>query len=498
MFPLLSTQGIKKTFPGVKALDDVSIAIEKGQIHSIVGENGAGKSTLMNIFMGIHHPDKGKILYNGKEIIINSPIDAQKVGIGIVPQELNLVPHLSVSENINLGLLPTKGKVFTLVDKKKQDIIAKNAINQLNPDIYINAMADSLSVANQQLVQIARVLAFGAQIIIFDEPTASLTGKETDNLLEIIKKLKSNNVAIFYISHRLEEVMLISDKISVMRDGSLVSSFKPSQININGLVDEMVGRKITKTENNRNYDVKENPVVLEVKDFSRKNEFKDINFTLHEGEILGISGLVGSGRTELALSIFGKTKPDKGEISVNGKKVVINHPRNALDLGVAYVPEERRVLGIIPLLSVEKNMSLSRLSYYFKKGRINDNLIKSDVLKYIESLGIKVSSTKQRIKNLSGGNQQKVIIARCLLSNCKILILDEPTRGIDVNGKQEIHDLLRFLTTKGYSIIVISSEMEEVLDLSDRILIMHEGIKKGEVLSKQATQEKIMQIALTN
>lgn len=495
---LLKTRNINKSFPGVKALTDVSISIHPGEIHSIIGENGAGKSTLMNVLMGIYQPDSGEIFFENKEITVSSPFYAQKMGIGIVPQELNLVPDMSVSENIVLGMFPLKKGLLPVVDKVKQNQISREAIAKLNPNIDIHSKANKLSVANQQLVQIARVLAFGAKLIILDEPTASLTEKESQQLFRAIQDLKKDNVAIFYISHRLEEIMMLSDSISVMRDGCLIETIKPSETTIKQLVNSMVGREIKSEQKQRAHSKEDRPVILEVKGLTRKDEFKNINFVLHEGEILGISGLVGSGRTELANAIFGKTSPDEGEIVLRGEKVVHKHPYDAINNHMAYVPEERRQMGIIPLLDVAKNMSLSHLSHYFIHGRIKDKEINRDVYKYINTLGIKLSSINQKIRNLSGGNQQKVIIARCLLAQSNIIILDEPTRGIDVQAKQEIHDLLSEITKTGVSIIVISSELEEILNISDRIMVMHEGLKKGEILTSEANQEKIMQIALTN
>ena len=481
----------------MKALDSVSISAEDGKIHSIVGENGAGKSTLMNVLMGIYQPDNGQIFYKGESVRIHSPVDAQKLGIGIVAQELNLVPNMSIAENITLGMFPLKKGVIKRVDNLRQIEIAQKTIDKLNPDIQVQQKAKSLSVANQQLVQIARVLSFGAELIIFDEPTASLTDKESEQLFKVIHELKDSGTTIFYISHRMNEIMALSDSISVMRDGCLIDTVSPESTTIDQLVSLMVGRALHKNERAVNESKVSNPIVFSVRNLTRKKEFTDVSFDLHEGEILGISGLVGSGRTELANAIFGMTSPDSGVMLLNGKEITHRHPKDAINHHIAYVPEERRQMGIIPLLSVAKNMALSHTSHYFHHGMIDDVQLNNDVSSYINSLGIKVSSNHQQIKNLSGGNQQKVIIARCLLAKSKIIILDEPTRGIDIQAKQEIHNLLRQLTETGVSIIVISSELEEILDISDRIMVMHEGEKKGEIEAQEATQEKLMHIALT-
>jgi len=489
------THGINKHFPGVHALKDVSLGIEKHQIHAIIGENGAGKSTLMNIFMGVHQPDSGTIYFKGEKITINSPIDAQRIGIGIVPQELNLVPHMSVAENITLGSYPKK--LNGLIDKKLQIDIAKKAIANLDDRIDVTKKTYELSTAQQQMVQIAHVLTLGAEIIIFDEPTASLTKTESDHLFKLIMRLKSEGVAIFYISHRLEEIIQLADIVSVLRDGKYVITLDARRTSKQEMVNHMVGREISSTILAREYDLQGKKPVLEVDNLTKKGEFENVSFILHEGEILGLSGLVGAGRTELALAVYGYSKPDQGVIKVYDRKVEHKHPKDAIKNDLAYIPEERRRQGIFPELSVAENMAMPRLKDYVKRGRIVTKSIAQDVRQFIDKLNIKIASQNQRIKNLSGGNQQKVIISRWLLVGSKILILDEPTRGIDVNAKLEIHQLLRALTEKGLSILLISSEMEEVLSLSDRILVMHEGHAKGLVNAKDSTQESLLQIALS-
>ena len=489
------TKGINKYFPGVHALKDVSIGIEKHQVHAVIGENGAGKSTLMNIFMGMYQPDAGDMYFKGKKVTIASPVDAQKLGIGIVPQELNLVPNMSVAENITLGAYPLRSS--GLIDKNRQIEIAIKAISTLDARIDVRQKARVLSTAQQQLVQIAHVLTFGAQIIIFDEPTASLTTTESEHLFKLIGRLKEEGAAIFYISHRLDEILLLADTISVLRDGKHVGRLDARNTSKQEMVNLMVGREIVSTLESREYNTENRKPVLEVCGLTRKGEFEDISFTLHDGEILGVSGLVGAGRTELAMAVYGYTKADHGSVKIFDKVVAHKHPNEAIANNLAYIPEERRQQGIFPELSVAENMGMPKLKDYLKRLGIDFKALSADVQEYIGKLNIKVSSQSQKIKNLSGGNQQKVIIARWLLAGSKILILDEPTRGIDVNAKEEIHQLLRTLTENGLSILLISSEMEEVLNVSDRIVVMHEGKGKGIVKAKESTQESLLQLALS-
>jgi ABC-type sugar transport system ATPase subunit len=493
---VLEVKQISKRFPGVQALSDVSVSLYEGEVHAIIGENGAGKSTLMNIIFGLIQPDSGEIFRNGQKVTIHRPIDAQHIGIGIVPQELNLVPLLSVMENITLGMAPCKISGMIL-DWKRMETQAKQALEQIGEFIAPQAIVADLSTAQQQLVQIARALAFGAKILIFDEPTSSLTLQETENLFKVIKKFQRQGGSVFYISHRLEEILEIADRVTVLRDGWKVKELDAQATNLHEMVKYMVGREIEEVQRSAVFAPTEKQVVLKVERLSRAGEFREITFELHAGEILGLAGLVGAGRTELVKCIYGDTTPDTGSLSIYSKRVFYQSPREAISDNLAYVPEERRKLGIFPLLDVRENITMPILSKLTRFLRIDRQRERAYVREYIQKLDIRTPHIYQQIQNLSGGNQQKAILARWLLTGCKILILDEPTRGIDVNAKAEIYNLLRNLVAQGIAIIFISSELQEVINIADRILIMHEGNLKGEVLARQTSQEEILRIALS-
>ncbi len=492
---VFSAENISKSFPGVQALNSVSINIRRSEVHSIIGENGAGKSTLMKIIFGLYTPDSGELYSHGKRVTIDSPLAAQNLGIGIVPQELNLVPNLSVKENIFLGSQPMSHTPY-IIDKKSLKEKALAVIARLGVHIDPDLPVKALSSAYQQLIQVARALAFGAEILIFDEPTASLTLKETERLFEIIHKFTDDGGSIFYISHRLEEILTISDRITVFRDGNYITELSPKATTKEEMVNQMVGRKIDQTQVRRQYSAEGKPVVLETRGLTRAAEFEDVSFKLHQGEILGFSGLVGAGRTELALTIFGYNRADKGDIIINGKLLKPRHTSEVIRHKLAYVPEERRRQGIFSLLSVRKNMTFPILREFCHKGCISSREEAALVSDFVTKLNIKLASQDQKIQFLSGGNQQKVILSRWIASKSEIIILDEPTRGIDVNAKNEIHQLMKELAEQGVSIIVISSDLEEVINLSDRIIIMHEGLVKGEVSAATTNQEEIMNIAL--
>ncbi len=494
--PILEMKEIWKSFPGVQALKNVNATLHEGEVHALVGENGAGKSTLMNVAFGLIQPDSGSIYRNGQKVVIDSPIVAQKLGIGIVPQELNLVPHLSVVENILLGMEPCKYHSKTFIRWGEMYRKAKEILDRLGENIPLKQVVDSLSVAQQQTVQIARALAFGARILILDEPTASLTLNEIRSLFTIIQYFREEGGAIFYISHRLEEILEITDRISILRDGEKIIELDPKQTTIDEIVKHMVGREAVKIQKPPSFDYSNKKVVLKVENLTHKGELEDISFELYEGEILGLAGLVGAGRTELARCIFGDIKPTSGIITVYSRKVSRFAPWEGIRNNIAYLPEERRKLGIFSFMNIAENMTLPILNRYARMGSLNKKQEVRDVEQMIHDLNIKTPNYKQEIQNLSGGNQQKVILARWLLAGCKILILDEPTRGIDVNAKVEIHNLLRGLIKEGISIVFISSELQEVIDIADRIIVMHEGNKKGEIDGHRATQEDVMKIAL--
>jgi ABC-type sugar transport system ATPase subunit len=489
---LLSMQKITKLFPGVKALDNVDFAIDKGEIHGLIGENGAGKSTLMKILMGIYKADKGKILYKGKTVAIQSPQDAIMLGIGMVPQELNLNPYVSVAENIFLGNEFTNQ--FGHIDWNKTREEAQKVMQMVGLYIDPKLIINKLSIAQRQLVQLSRVLATGAELLIFDEPTASLTTTEINALLSLLKKLKQKGKSIIYISHRLEELFAITDRMTVMRDGRVVTVSRTADATMDFLITQMAGREVTK-QKRINHSVSTD-YILQVQNFSRKNEFKNISFDVKKGEVFGIGGLIGAGRTELISSIFGITQRDSGTVIFDGRKVNITDPAAAIRIGMGYVPEERRAQGIFPELSVQENIVVSIFRKLFNKLRINTDKAEEISQNYVDSLDVKVPNLKTKISSLSGGNQQKVILARWLASKSKLLFLDEPTRGIDVNAKSEIYDLIRQLTAEGMSFVVVSSEQDELLLLTDRILIMHEGVAKGIVNTSEIEKKDILEIAL--
>jgi len=493
---ILEMKNIYKHFPGVQALTDVSIDLKQREVHAIIGENGAGKSTLMNILFGLIRADKGEVFRNQIKVNINSPIIAQELGIGIVPQEINLVPLFSVKENILLGIAPSKMNRL-VVDWKAMTKKAEDILVQIGEDIDPHKILYKLTTAQKQLVQIARALAFGAEILIFDEPTSSLTLKETKELFDKIERFKNQGGSVFYISHHLEEILKISNRVTVLRDGEKIKTLNTKESNKQEMIRYMVGNDMEKATKQFVYDYKDKAVVLKVDNLSRKNEFHNISFKLYHEEILGIAGLVGAGRTELIRCIFGDTIPDSGFIYINSNNVNLKSPRDAIRNKIAYLPEERRSMSILPQLSVKENISISILNKLVRLFSINRKKEKEYVEEYINKLNIKTPNLNQLIKNLSGGNQQKAILGRWLLTKCKILLLDEPTRGIDVKAKAEIHHLLKILTKQGVSIIYISSELQEVIDISDRILIMHEGKFKGEIKSSCANQEKLLEMALS-
>ena len=489
-------RNVSKQFPGVLALADVSVKFREREIHGIVGENGAGKTTLVNTIMGLHRPDQGRLLLFGKDVHFHRPADALAAGLGMVPQELNLVPHMSVIENIMLGAAPcSAGGV--LVDWPAMQARSREALQRIGADVDLNAETVSLPVAQQQLVQIARALALGARLLILDEPTASLSLPEAERLLGLIVQLRTNGCAIIYISHRLKEVLSISDRVTVMRNGRLVTELARGDASETDLIRHMIG-KVSKTEApERRAAVQDRELALEVDGLTRKGEFYEISFCLHAGEILGVAGLVGAGRTELARCLFADTRRDKGQIRIAGREVWHANPADAIADGVAYVPEERKRFGIFPLLDVAENMTMATMRQFLRRGRIDRRLTSAATAEYIAKLAIRTAGQDQLVAELSGGNQQKVILGRWLLTGCSILILDEPTRGIDVNAKFEIHALLRRLAEGGMAILVISSEMDELLALSDRILVMHEGRLKGEMTASEANQEKLLTLAMS-
>jgi ribose transport system ATP-binding protein len=487
-------EGIEKSFPGVHALSQCQFELRPGEVHALVGENGAGKSTLMKVLAGVYAKDAGRVLYKGKEVEIHNPRAAQQLGISMIHQELNLMPHLTVAQNMFIGREPRQGVKFML-DEKAINAQAEQvfALMRLNIDPHVKVR--DLTVAKQQMVEIAKALSFNSEVLIMDEPTAALTDTEIDELFRIIRDLRAKGVGVVHISHRLEELKLISDRITVMRDGKYIDTVKTHDAPIDQIISMMVGRTIFESTP----EVPEKPseeVVLEVKHLNRGNIIRDVNFQLKKGEILGFSGLVGAGRTEVARAVFGADPIDSGDIFVNGTKVHIGSPSDAVQHGIGYLSEDRKRYGLALGMNVEENVVLASFKKFLSAfGRVNRSKIRATAEQYVKVLAIKTPSVQQKVKNLSGGNQQKVIIGKWLTADTNILIFDEPTRGIDVGAKSEIYHLLNNLAQQGKSIIMISSELPEILRMSHRVIVMCEGRITGELNIAEATQEKIMQYA---
>ncbi len=491
---LLHFKNITKTFPGVKALDDVSFSINKGEIHSILGENGAGKSTLMKILMGIYKAEQGSIILNNKEINPNNPHEAQNLGIGIVPQELNLVSQITVAENITLGT--EIGGLFTKINWEDKYRKAKEITELLNINVNLKDITSNLSPGQQQMIQIARIIVLNCDVLLLDEPTATLTANETDLLFDLLKKLKNEGKTIIFISHKLEEVFEISDRITVLRDGKYITTKNVNEVNNEDVIKYMVGRKL-ELFNYNDEEYSTGKKILEVKNLYSNNGTEGVSFEVNEGEIIGFSGLVGAGRTELVNAIFGVDNILKGEIYFNGKKVLINSPKEAIDLGLGLIPEERRSEAILPMMNVKENITLPTIDKLKNKiNFINKHSEEKLVEEYIDKISIKTPSIYQKIANLSGGNQQKVILARWLAKKCKLIIFDEPTRGIDIGAKQEIHKLIRELAKNGIGIIVISSELPELFSLTSKLYVMKKGRIISSFITKETSQEEIMNCIL--
>lgn len=488
---LVKMEGIDKSFPGVHALNKCRFELRKGEVHALIGENGAGKSTLMKVLAGIYQRDEGSILYKGQEINIRSPKEAQQLGIGIIHQELNLMPHLTVAENIYIGREHMSGM---FLDNKKTRSEAGKLLESLHINIRPATKMQDLSVAKQQMVEIAKALSFKSEVLIMDEPTAALTESEIEDLFTFIRKLKQQGVGIVYISHRMDELKKISDRITVMRDGQYVETVNTADTEIDHIIKAMVGRVIYEEPKTSSTVAADAPVVLKVQNL-KSREVKNVSFELKKGEILGFAGLMGAGRTETARLICGADPMSSGDIYVDGKKVDINDPRDAVKCGIGYLSEDRKRYGLAVGLSVTNNAVLSSLDDFTSFGLISNKKTKAAANKYIKKINIKTPSNEQLVKNLSGGNQQKVVLAKWLIRDSSILIFDEPTRGIDVGAKSEIYKLMNELVNEGKSIIMISSELPELLRMSDRIAVMCEGSITGFLDIKDATQEKIMKLA---
>ncbi|MFC7440298.1 sugar ABC transporter ATP-binding protein [Laceyella putida] len=489
---ILEMVNISKEFPGVKALNNVQLKVRKGTVHALMGENGAGKSTLMKILIGIYRPDDGVITFDGEQLNLSNIKNALDKGISMIHQELSPIPHMTVAENIFLGREPSYG-LTGWVKAKELEANTRKLFEKLEIDIDPNAKMVDLSIANTQMVEIAKAISHHSKLIIMDEPTSAITEKEVNHLFKIIRSLKKEGVSIIYITHKMDELAQITDEITVLRDGKVVGTKPSDHVTKEQLIEMMVGRELNQVFNKKPAEITE--TALSVNNLSKKGKFEDVSFEVRKGEIIGFAGLMGSGRTEVMESVFGITPPDSGEIFVGGEKVVIRSPRDAIKYGMGLLTEDRKLTGLFLPLSVQDNMITVNIDEYTKSGFLKQKRIQSDCQKQAEQLAIKTPSLNQTMKYLSGGNQQKALIARWMLHDPDILFLDEPTRGIDVGAKSEIYQLIFNLANKGKAIVVISSELPEILGLSDWIIVMHQGKKMGELNRDEATQEKIMQLA---
>ncbi len=489
--PYLEMKGITKRFPGVLALDNIDFSVELGKVIALVGENGAGKSTLMKILSGILTKDQGEILIEGKQVEIDGPLTARNLGISIIYQELMDITNMNIAENIFIGREKRKG---LFADKKEMHEQAKELLTRVALDIDPQTKVAKLSTAQRQMIEVAKALSVDAKVIIMDEPTSSLTETETEVLFQIIDRLKKENVAIVFISHRMNEITRISDEVAVMRDGQMVGRLNKDEIDEQRIISMMVGREINDIFAKEEAEISD--IALEVKNLNT-DFLKDISFHVRKGEVLGFAGLVGAGRSEVMRAVFGIDKKESGEIFIHGKKVEIRNTVDALNHGIGFVPENRKEQGLVLGMSVRSNASLAALNKISKLNFIDKKKEVELADKYIKDFQIRTPSREQLVQNLSGGNQQKVVISKWMATKPDILILDEPTRGVDVGAKKEIHLLMSQLAKQGVAVIMISSELPEVIGMSDRIVVMHEGRIKGEITRDNASQESIMRTALS-
>jgi len=483
-------RGMSKAFPGVQALQSVDLDLHAGEVHAVVGENGAGKSTLMKILAGVNHADAGSVRLQSRPIQNANPRQALERGVTMIHQELNLAPNLSVAENVFLGRAPTRGG---LIDWSRLYADAEALAARLGIELDVRARVEDLSVARQQTVEIAKALSLDARVIIMDEPTSALTERETEALFDIIARLKGQGVAIAYISHRLDEIFRVADRVTVLRDGRLVGTLPIGEATPPRLIGMMVGRELTTLFPKEAVEIGQ--PVLEVRHLRRTGVLDDISFVLRHREILGLAGLVGAGRTELVRGLFGADPLNAGEILIQGRPVHIRSPRDAISLGLGFVTEDRKLQGLVLGMTVRENETLASLAQISRAGLLDTNRETTLAARLVEQLGVRTPSLEQEVANLSGGNQQKVVIAKWLATQPRILILDEPTRGIDVGAKAEVHALMSRLAHDGVSILMISSELPEILGMSDRILVMRQGRVTGEFTREQASQEAIMACA---
>jgi ABC-type sugar transport system ATPase subunit len=490
---IVKIEGLRKEFPGVVALDDVNLSIRKGEVHALVGENGAGKSTLIKVLAGVYKANKGKIFIDYKNVEFNHPLEALKAGISVTFQDLSLFPNLSVAENIAISKKIEAGeKLINWTEFRK---IAEEAIKTLDVNIEVNQKLGYLSIGNRQMIAIARAVVNDAKLLILDEPTASLAKEEISALFKIIDKLKKQEISVLFVSHKLDEIFEVADRISVLRDGKYIGTYNRDDITEDELISYMVGRKVIYSKYPKR---KSDEPMLEVNNLSKKNNFKDISFTLNKGEILGVTGLVGAGRTEVVQAIFGNNIPDEGEVYLEGKKLDLSSTAKAMEAGISYVPENRQEQGLVLGKTLADNITVTIIDKLKNKfGLIDNSQKKSIVNEWIDKLNIKPPYPEMNIDQFSGGNQQKAVIAKWLAFSPKILIVDEPTQGIDIGAKSEIHKLLRDLAEDGIGIIVVSSELPEILAIADRTLVMRRGRISHVFEGDNMTQEEILNKAIT-
>ncbi len=488
----LRVEGVEKSFPGVRALNNVTFAVRKGTVHALCGENGAGKSTLMKIVNGLYQPDAGQLYIDDEPVTIKTPIQAREHGIAMIAQELNYVPHMTVAENFFLGRLPRKGPRvdWSFVRSEAEAILKREGL-----PYSIDQKLNTLTVSDVQMLEILRAVYHKADVLIMDEPTSAIAQRDVENLFAKIDLLRSEGVSIVYISHKMDEVFRIADDITILRDGAVVSTDRASDLTLDDVISRMVGRKL-----DNQYPKEHLPIgdtVLEVRDLHREHVFTDISMRVHSGEIVGLAGLVGAGRSEAVQSIFGLDPHDSGEILVNGTKVSISSPRDAIRNGIAMLPEDRRLMGILPVLSIRTNATIASLHKVVYGGRAHRQVEDGLVTEYFRAMAVKAPGNDTMIQSLSGGNQQKVLLAKWLLTDPEVLLLDEPTRGIDVGAKFEIYRLMTDLARQGKGLLMISSELPELIGMCDRIYVMSAGRLTGELTREQFSQETILKYAMS-
>ncbi len=489
---LLEVKNVTKQFPGTKALDCVQLQVAKGEVHALCGENGAGKSTLMNIIGGLFLPTKGQLFFEGKEIKPKSPRDSQNIGIGFVHQELSLCTHLTAAENIYMGRLPHKGD---LIDFKKLYEDADEVLARFGANFSSKSVVSDLTVSEQQLVEIAKSVSLNCKLLILDEPTSSLTDKETKKLFEVVRGLKKDNISVLFISHRMPEIFAICDKVSVFKDGRYVTCMNVADVTSDDIIRAMVGRELGCLYPPKSSNIDRKTEILRVENLS-SNIFSNVSFRLYKGEILGFAGLVGAGRSEIMRALCGIDPVLSGDVWLNGEKQNFKNYRNAVDKGICYLTEDRKTQGLFLDMTIKSNMTSANLKAVSKGMWLQEKMEESLVETYVDQLSIKIAGIEYPISSLSGGNQQKCLLGRWLSIGPKIIIMDEPTRGIDVGAKSEIHNLLRKLAEEGVGVIIVSSELPEVIGVSDRVIVVHEGKLAGELTeSTMITEENIMRLA---